>query len=32
MFSGDKIERAEMDGAGHTYGERIGVYGVLVGT
>ena len=29
--SGDKIEKNEMGGAGSTYGERRGVYRVLVG-
>ena len=29
--SGDKIEKNEMGGAGSTYGERRGVYRVLMG-
>jgi hypothetical protein len=30
-FSGDKIEKNEMGGACSTYGERSGIYRVLVG-
>ena len=30
-YSGDKIEKNEMGGEYSTYGERRGVYGVLVG-
>ena len=30
-YSGDQIEKNEMDGACSMYGERRGVYGVLVG-
>jgi len=31
IYSGDKIEKNEMDGTGNMYGERRGVHRVLVG-